>query len=247
MKRLFVNTKSLESGLNIDLDGNDFNYLAKVLRYKILDEISVFNGKDGDFRAAITKVEKKSLTIKILEKIREQKNVSNLTLAFALPKNVKIDFIAQKATELGINAFQPIITNHTIVDKINYNRFRANVKEACEQCERNHIPEVFLLKKLEKFLDECLNNKILILCDEEGKGLRASSLFLKIPREDVLNKGIIILIGPEGGFSKEEFVRLRIMKNLYSMSLGNTILRCDTAAVVAIALVQEVFYYTNEL
>lgn len=233
--RLFIEEKNLNIASRIKVSDGDFEYLTKVMRQKISDEILVFNGADGEFIAAITQVEKRFLNLEIKEKIADLTKVPNITLAFAPVKNVRIDFVAAKATELGVASFQPIITKHTIVDKINPERFKANVKEACEQCERNDIPKILEIKKLDKFLSEA-SDKILILCDESGEASKASEVLQKI---DVKNKEIVILIGPEGGFCPEEFDRMRQLKNVFAISLGPRILRSDTAMVSALTLVQE--------
>lgn len=235
--RIFIKEKNLDIAKQIKICDGDFDYLNKVMRQKIGDEIHIFNGFDGEFKSVIISIEKKSLILEIKEKISDLKKVPNITLAFAPVKNVKIDFIATKACELGVARLQPLITQHTIVDKINYERFFANVKEALEQCERNDFVEFSEIKKLDKFLnDEKIKEKILILCDESHLGKKASEL---LPNITVKNREIIILIGPEGGFSKEEFERMRSLENLYSMSLGPRILRADTAVIAALALVQE--------
>ncbi len=262
--RLFIATKPLFISLAVKIEDGDFEYLTKVMRKKIGDELYVFNGADGEFCAAISAIEKRNLTIVIKEKIAEQMPSSQITLAFAPVKNVRIDFVATKATEMGVSKFAPIITHHSVVDKINEERFAANIKEACEQCERNDMPQILPIKKLEKFLQEVgkwksgeveekenslknphpaahKNNseKIIILCDESGKGFKASALLPKIFANKNPQQEIIILIGPEGGFSKDEFALMQNIKNLYSMSLGERILRSDTAIIAALALVNE--------
>lgn len=235
--RLLIVERNLNLGTKIKISEGDFEYLTKVMRQKVGDEILVFNGVDGEFVAEIVQIEKRFLDAEIKEKISDLKKVPNITLAFAPVKNVRIDFIAAKATELGVARFQPILTQHTIVDKINSERFKANVKEACEQCERNDFPEVLEIKKLDKFLsDNGIAEKILILCDESGEGAKASELFPQIGKSE---KEIVILIGPEGGFSKEEFARMATLKNKYSLNLGPRILRADTAIISALTLVQE--------
>ena len=235
--RLFISEKNLGLGTRIKLRDNDFDYLTKVMRQKIGDRFFIFNGLDGEFVAQITEIEKKSLSVEIGEKISDLKKVPNVTLAFALIKNVRIDFVAEKATELGVARFQPILTQRTIVDKINLERFSANVKEACEQCERNDFPEIFPLKKLENFLNENeIEKKILILCDESGQGAKASEV---LPPLRDREKEIVVLIGPEGGFSESEFSKMRQLKNLFAISLGPRILRADTAMISALTLVQE--------
>ncbi len=235
--RLFVAEKNLEIAVKIKISDGDFEYLTKVMRQKIGDEILLFNGLDGEFVARILTIEKKFLVAEIFKKISELKKPANITLAFALIKNVRIDFIAQKATELGVAKFQPVLTQRTIIDKINPDRFRANIKEACEQCERNDFPQICEVKKLEKFLTEKeTSKKILILCDESHQGKKASEILKNI---DVGNKEIVILIGPEGGFSASEFEQMRQLKNLFAISLGSRILRADTAMISALTLVQE--------
>jgi 16S rRNA (uracil1498-N3)-methyltransferase len=215
----------------------DFEYLTKVMRQKVADEILLFNGIDGEFLGHITQIEKKFLLVVLKQKISQLKKVPNITLAFALIKNVRIDFLAAKATELGVASFQPILTQHTIVDKINPERFRANIKEACEQCERNDFPQILDVKKLDKFLNEVtISEKILILCDESGQGSKASEV---LPAIGFTDKEVVILIGPEGGFSKAEFAKMRELKNIYPISLGPRILRADTAMIAALTLVQE--------
>ncbi len=235
--RLFVEEKILDLGVKVKITDADFEYLTKVMRQKIGDKIFLFNGSDGEFEASITQIEKKFLSAEIIAKISDLKKVPNITLAFAPIKNVRIDFVAAKATELGVSSFQPILTQHTIVDKINLDRFKANVKEACEQCERNDFPQIFDVKKLSSFLNEKdAAQKIFILCDESGEGVKASEVLEKIDSE---KKEIVILIGPEGGFSAAEFVRMRELKNIYPISLGPRILRADTAMISALTLVQE--------
>ena len=235
--RLFISEKNLGLGTRIKLRDNDFDYLIKVMRQKIGDRFFIFNGLDGEFVAQITEIEKKSLSVEVGEKISDLRKVPNVTLAFALIKNVRIDFVAEKATELGVARFQPILTQRTIVDKINLERFSANVKEACEQCERNDFPEIFPLKKLENFLSENeIEKKILILCDESGQGAKASEV---LPALRDREKEIVVLIGPEGGFSESEFSKMRQLKNLFAISLGPRILRADTAMISALTLVQE--------
>ncbi len=238
--RIFNERHNLDQAKEIKLEGNDFDYLTKVMRQKIGNKIFLFNGRDGEFMATIQQIEKRFLIAEIKEKISDLKKAANITLAFAPVKNVRIDFVAAKATELGVASFQPIITQHTIVDKINIERFKANIKEACEQCERNDFPQIFEIKKLDKFLREEKNSeKILILCDESGEGRKASNVLSKISQEKIGDREIVILIGPEGGFSTDEFTQMYKLKNLYAISLGPRILRADTAMLSALTLVQE--------
>ncbi len=238
--RLFIDKIGLKEGFLAKIEDGDFEYLSKVMRVKINDEICVFNGLDGEFAAKITEIAKKYLIITLFEKIGEQELSSNITLAFAPVKNVRIDFVAAKATEMGVATFLPIVTQHSVVDKINDERFKANIKEAVEQCETNYFPQILPIKKLDKLLeDKSLENKILLLCDERGCAKKASEILPNIFKNRQKNQEIIVFIGPEGGFSKAEFEKFAQIKNLHSLSLGKRILRADTAIIAALALVQE--------
>ncbi|MCE3255098.1 MAG: rRNA ((1498)-N(3))-methyltransferase [Rickettsiaceae bacterium] len=234
--RLLVRETELGAGKIIKITDNDFDYLTKVMRKKTGDELLIFNGRNGEWLAKIVEIEKKFCQIQTIGQNKEQYFPPNITLAFAPVKNARIDFIAAKATELGIRKFQPIITQHTIVDKINLERFEANIKEAAEQCERLDLPEILEPIKLDKFLRTVLENEILILCDEQGSGKKAGEI---LPNINPSNSEIIIFTGPEGGFSAQEFEQFDRIKNLHKITLGPRILRADTAIISAITLVQE--------
>lgn len=242
-KLVATNSRILDSQLKIA--NSDFDYLTKVMRQKIGDKIRVFDGVNGEFIAEIVEIEKKFLMLEIKEKVFDLKKVPNITLAFAPVKNVRIDFVASKATELGVARFQPILTQRSVVDKINIDRFKANVKEACEQCERNDFPEIFSIKKLETYLEEkSLIRKIYILCDESGKGEKASIALPKIFHDfskmtSPSHVDFVVVIGPEGGFSESEFNKFSKIADCHSISLGPRILRADTAVISALTLVQE--------
>lgn len=242
--RLFLNVEKLDKGNQIKVFEGDFDYLTKVMRQKIGDKIFVFNGVCGEFLSEIVAIEKKSLSLEIKERVGDLKKAPNITLAFALLKNVGIDFIAKKGVELGVSSFQPLLTQHCVVDKINEKRFLANVKEGLEQCERNDFALLSEVKKLEKYLSQESEDKIFILCDESGKAVKASAELSKIKNSFAENsektqKEIVVIIGPEGGFSESEFAFMRTKKNLHAISLGPRILKADTAIVSALTLVQE--------
>ncbi|MFT6106140.1 MAG: 16S rRNA (uracil1498-N3)-methyltransferase [Rickettsiales bacterium] len=206
------------------------------MRKKIDDQFLIFNGKDGEFLTKICQINKKNLQAQIIKKTKEQYFPPKITLAFAPVKNVRIDFIASKATELGITKFQPIICKHSVVDKVNLEKFNSNIKEAAEQCERTDIPEMYEPIKLSNFLKNLKENPILILSDESGSGDRASVVLRKIEAKD---KEVIIFVGPEGGFSKQEFDQFDEQKNIHKVTLGPRILRADTAIISIATLVQE--------
>jgi 16S rRNA (uracil1498-N3)-methyltransferase len=234
--RLLVKEETLKIGSEIKIIDGDFNYLSKVMRQKIGDKIFVFNSFDGEFLAEIILIEKKFLILRILEKTADLLKNPNLTLAFALIKNVASDFIAKKGVEMGVKNFQPLITRRAIVDKINAEKFLANAKEGLEQCERNDLINLREVKNLKNFLNEKDENRIFILCDESGNGKKASEI---LPKINFQNKEIIVLIGPEGGFSCEEFQEMYLKENLFKISLGKNILKADTAMIAALALVNE--------
>ncbi len=237
--RLLIKIDKIEPKNHVFINNQDSDYLIKVMRVKINDEIEIFNGQSGDFLSKIIKITKKEVTLEVLQKIKEQEPQGNICLAFAPVKNVKPQFIAQKSVELNVARLLPIITNHSVIDSINHEKLEISIKEACEQCERNSVPTLSPIIKLETLLKSPeINEKILILCDESGKGQKASEILPKI-LSNRNNKEVIIFIGPEGGFSKEEFDRFYELRNLTSISLGKNILRADTAVISALSLVNE--------
>ncbi len=232
--RLYLDQPKITVGNLIKIDDKEFKYLIKVMRQKINDTIFIFNGTSGEFESKIIEINKKDLQISIIKKIAELEKPPKITLAFAPVKNVRIDFVAAKACEMGATNFQPIITQRTIVNKINEERFLANIKESCEQCGRNDVPTLQKIAKLNDFFKKNQDSdKIFILCDESRGAKRASEVLSKI---DLQNKEMVILIGPEGGFSKKEFEMMYKINNLYPISLGKRILRADTAVICALAL-----------
>lgn len=252
--RLWLSQPKITENDLIKISGGDFEYLVKVMRKKLGDAIAIFNGIDGEFLAKISVIEKKSLSLLVVSKICELKTVPNLTLAFALIKNIRIDFLAAKATELGVARLAPIISDRCVVDKINLDRFAANVKEACEQCERNDFPEILPPQKLSNFLANS-SSTILIFCDESGAGKPASILLPELAAkfgylcanrakisancQPKILSHLAVIIGPEGGFSSQEFQKMRNIENCFAMSLGPRIMRADTAAIAALTLIQE--------
>lgn len=237
--RLYVAKDPIEAGAKIIVESNDHHYLNKVMRLQNGDQIELFNGKNGDFLAQISQISKNQTSLQILNQIKQQQQKSNLTLAFTPVKNVKNQFLLQKAVELNCDHIAPIITNHSVVDNINIEKFKIVAKEACEQCESNVIPKIEPIIKLEQLLKQDLSQKILILCDESGKGQKASKILPKIAKNRSENQEIIVFIGPEGGFSEEEFKKFYQLNNLHSISLGSRILRADTALISALTLVNE--------
>lgn len=217
------------------LDKNQSNYLAAVLRKKPGAEIIAFNGRDGAWRATLTTSNKKSLEIQIHSQITAQTTPIDLTYLFAPLKTARQDYMVQKATEMGVAAMQPVLTEFTQSLKIKLDRIRANCIEAAEQCEILCVPDVRDPIKLADLLDQWDATRTLIFCDEAAP--EQNPLDALAPLK---GKPLALLIGPEGGFSPGERATLRARDFVIPISLGPRIMRADTAAVAALALVQAV-------
>jgi 16S rRNA (uracil1498-N3)-methyltransferase len=215
------------------------------MRKKVGDEIILINGVDGEFLGKIIDIKKKSCDIEIKRQTKEFKNPQNLCLAFGLIK--RIEFVAEKGTELGVTEFLPLITQRTIIQKFNKERFEANVIEAVEQSERLDLPKIHDVIKIQKFITSLCENDYLIFCEERsGNSKKAYEILLDLKKKisEKENKKscgkIYIVVGPEGGFSEEEIKLIKSFKNTYSVSLGEGILRAETATIVILGLVNDV-------
>ncbi|MBT4879269.1 MAG: 16S rRNA (uracil(1498)-N(3))-methyltransferase [Alphaproteobacteria bacterium] len=233
--RLFIED-SLELKQIINLNKEQSHYLDRVLRAREGQTIHVFNDLNGEFLAKICNVQKHNVNIEIISKNREFYKCPNISIAFAPVKNVKAEYLAVKATELGVRNIYPISTERTIVKKINKGKIKANIIEAAEQCDRLDIPKIYDLTSLKDFMAK-LSTETLILADESGAGVTIDSLY----KQHHNLTGLIILIGPEGGFSKEERDYIRSYQYSCSLNLGPRILRADTAVISSLALINN--YY----
>lgn len=239
--RLFT-TVALQKSATVELSREQAHYLVNVMRRKDGDAILVFNGSDGEWLANIGSCSKKHCLIVLQEQTRIQTQQTDVWLCFAPVKNVPINNIMQKATELGASLMQPVITQHTIVTKINTERLGAIAIEAAEQSERITVPEIREAVALEKFLSGWNGQRKLILCDESGAGVPMVEALSAL---DKCTK-YAVLIGPEGGFSVSEFALLRNQPYIIPISMGPRILRADTAAIVALAGVFSILGDWNE-
>jgi len=234
LPRLFVEP-DLSAGAQLTLGKEQSLYLAAVLRKSVGDEVVLFNGRDGAWRCALTSDSKKSVGLELLEQIAEQTPVSDLWYGFAPLKSERLDYVIQKAVEMGVGTIQPVLTHRTQVNRLKHERLVANAIEAAEQCEVLSVPVVEQEVTLERLLDGWPTGRKLILADESAAS--ASPV-------DTLNalKGqpVGILIGPEGGFSDEERAKLIALPYVVPISLGPRILRADTAAVAALAVIQAI-------
>jgi 16S rRNA (uracil1498-N3)-methyltransferase len=232
--RLYTN-QPLSAGSSIELSSENVHYLSNVMRKKAGYQLELFNGKDGQWLGEIESLQKKSGQVRILNQTRMQKPEPDIWLCFAPVKNAPINNLVEKATELGVSVLQPVITNRTIVNRVNTERLVANVMDASQQCERLTLPTVQEPLKLEKLLENWDISRKLILCDESGKGQTI------IPALQALKQTpCAILIGPEGGFSQTEFEIMRNKPYIIPVSMGPRILRADTAAIAALTCVQSI-------
>ncbi len=221
LPRLFVD-ETLAEGARITVDGN---YLAAVLRLGAGDEVKLFDDRTGEWLAEIVEAGKKRVTLRVGARLREREAVPDLWLLFAPVKRGRIDWLVEKATELGVARLLPVVTRRTIVDRLNLERLRAHTIEAAEQCERTALPVLDEPRKLDAVLKSWPEDRLLYFADEAGGGA-----FAPAPGPAA------ILIGPEGGFTDEERAVIRALPQARPVSLGPRILRADTAALAAIAL-----------
>lgn len=240
--RLFVDAP-LAAGGHVPLDRNQANYLGNVLRLGAGSPVLVFNGRDGEWRAAIAGG-KRPDHLDIIEQTRPQDRLPDLTYVFAPLKHARLDYMVQKAVEMGAARLQPVVTRHTQVARINGERMRANAIEAAEQCGILSIAEVAEPLALQRYLQQRETRRLLVFCDEAAD-LAAPVAALHAGRAAAAD-GIDILIGPEGGFSEDERSVLLKQPNILRLSLGPRILRADTAAVAALTLVQAVMGDWND-
>jgi 16S rRNA (uracil1498-N3)-methyltransferase len=231
--RLFVDAP-LTAGAAVRLDRDQSNYLGNVLRLSPGETILVFNGRDGEWKAEITG-RKRLDGLTIENATRAQDGLPDLTYAFAPLKHARLDYMVQKAVEMGAASLQPVITHFTQVARVNGERMRANVVEAAEQCGILSLAAVHDPVPLGRFLDARDSKRLLVFCDEAAE-VADPIQTLAGPRGD--SRGIDLLIGPEGGFAEEERTVLLRQPRILRLALGPRILRADTAAVAALALVQ---------
>jgi 16S rRNA (uracil1498-N3)-methyltransferase len=229
--RLFVDA-GLSPGETVALDRNQSNYLGNVLRLSAGDTIRAFNGRDGEWLASIGG-RKRPDSLTIGEQTRPQDRLPDLTYVFAPLKHARLDYMVQKAVEMGASSLQPVLTRFTQVSRVNSERMRANVIEAAEQCGILSIAAVSEPVPLERYLSGRGGQRLLVFCDEAADSVNP----LHALRDEAAG-GIDILIGPEGGFAEEERAILLRQQRTLRLGLGPRILRADTAGVAALALVQ---------
>lgn len=211
------------------------HYLRHVLRLEAGGAVLIFNGRDGEWQARLAAGGKRDAALRVEKQIRLQPETRGPVYAFAPLKHARLDYVVQKAVEMGASRLSPVITQHTQVNRMNMERMRSNAVEAAEQCGILSLPEIDALQPLGQWLDSLEAGRMLVFCDEEEA--ERSPVAALSPAKD---RPVAILIGPEGGFSADERAALHARKNVIALSLGPRILRADTAAVAALALVQSV-------
>jgi 16S rRNA (uracil1498-N3)-methyltransferase len=224
LPRLFVE-ETLAEGLSLTLEGAPANYLANVLRLGSGAHVKLFDDRTGEWLAEIVEAGRKRVTLAVGERLREREAVPDLWLLFAPIKRGRIDWLVEKATELGVARLVPVLTRRTVVERLNLDRLRAHIVEAAEQCERTALAELAEPRKLATLLADWPPGRTLLFADEAGG--------------EPLSAGpspAAILIGPEGGFTDEERAAIRAVPQARPISLGPRILRADTAALAAVSL-----------
>jgi 16S rRNA (uracil1498-N3)-methyltransferase len=238
MIRLFIAPSPIFAAGDIfPLPPDQGRYLTGVMRLSVGDEVSVFNGRDGEWTARLFEVGKKAVRLELLAQSRPQSVTPPLVLAVALIKRARLETIVEKATELGVSAIQPVITRRSNADHTNVDRLRLIAQEAAEQTERLDVPEVLPVVKLDKWLDGGTFTG-LVFPDEETTHEAGAASMLDGLKAAQPGDRPAVLIGPEGGFDATERDLLRARSDVIRVNLGPRILRADTAAISALTLYQ---------
>lgn len=230
--RLFV-AADLAEGAIVAPSAEQAHYLLHVMRAAAGTEVALFNGRDGEWRAVVEPAGKKAVGLAVRAPLRPQAEEPDLWLLFAPVKRVRIDFIVEKATELGVSALLPVWTRRTAMSRVNDDRLTAIAIEAAEQCERLTVPELRPARDLDAVLGDWPAGRRLIVLDEGGGGRPIAEALADLPPGPAA-----VLAGPEGGFAKSELDALRALSFAVPVGLGPRILRADTAVLAALACVQ---------
>ncbi|MCZ4290821.1 16S rRNA (uracil(1498)-N(3))-methyltransferase [Hoeflea alexandrii] len=232
LQRLFLDLP-LAPGASLPLGKEQAHYLLTVLRLQDGAQVMVFNGRDGEFGATLRPESRKSANLEIGAQTREQAPQSRLDFLFAPLKVGRLEYLVQKATEMGVRRITPVFTDHTQLHKVNEGRLEANILEAAEQCGNLAIPELGEAVRLETLLSGWDPARRIIFCNESQAGNNPAGILSAITERD-----LALLVGPEGGFSEREREMLTALPFVTPIPLGPRILRADTAAVAALTAVQ---------
>lgn len=229
--RLYVDNP-LQAGCIIELAAGQAHYLKQVLRLARGAKLAVFNGRDGEWRGRIETLGRQSGTLIAEAELRGQSPEPDLWLLFAPIKKARLNFLVQKAVELGVAKLMPVYTEHTEIKRLNVERHRGNVIEAAEQCERLTLPAFMEPLPIDKVLETFPTDRQLLVCAERGN---ATPLYDVVSEPEATARRGAILCGPEGGFSQTELDAFAKLSFIKLVSLGPRILRAETAAVSAVA------------
>ena len=235
--RVFVEAP-LTPGATVPLDRGQANYLLNVLRLAPGSSILVFNGRDGEWRARLATASRKAAALALEQQVRPQPAPGDLHYLFAPLKHARLDYMVQKAVEMGASRLQPVITRHTQVARVNLERMRANAVEAAEQCGILALPAIAAPSSFGDLIAAWPPERLMVFCDEDA-AVKDPVAALSEMRGDT-PPPLAVLIGPEGGFADDERAALLRLPKVVRLALGPRILRADTAAVAALALVQAV-------
>jgi 16S rRNA (uracil1498-N3)-methyltransferase len=233
-QRLFVDAE-LAEGRTLACTPAQANYLRNVLRLKAGAAILVFNGRDGEWRAELAEADRRATALIVRAQTRAQEGGPDIDYLFAPLKRARLDYMVEKATEMGVARLRPVLTRRTVAERVNAERMRAHAIEAAEQCGILRLPEIRAPEKLEAVVAAWNTARPLIFCDEDGAETCPFTALAMIEPGPVA-----VLVGPEGGFDPAERELLASRPFVTRISLGPRILRADTAAVAALALVNAV-------
>ena len=223
--------KKLNIGLDLILEKEDTHYLNNVMRLREGDNVFLFNSKDGEFKGEIVSFDKKKIKVRLNSKIENTNKPGKISLIFSLIKNSKLDYLIQKCTEIGVKSFVPVISQKSVAKNLNIKRTEKIIKESCEQSNQLILPVIHEVEKLEKKLKSFDKNSIIFFAD-----INSSNNKIEAVHENNKNHEFYLLVGPEGDFSLKERDLLNSMSNCIPISLGQNILRSETAAVVGLTL-----------
>jgi 16S rRNA (uracil1498-N3)-methyltransferase len=226
--RLFID-QPLADGMELRIEGGQAHYLLSVMRLRAGATVKLFDDRTGEWLGEVAMTGKRDLVVRIVARLREREAVPDLWLCAAPIKRGRIDWVAEKASELGVARLVPVATRRSVVDKLNYERLRAHMIEAAEQCERTALPELADLVRLDALLRDWPAERTLFFADEEG-----GTPMLEVVRGRFAPAAI--LIGPEGGFDPAEREAIRALPAAAPVSLGPRILRAETAAITAVSI-----------
>lgn len=230
-QRLYIDAE-LGAGVRLALPAEQANYLLRVLRMREGDALLVFNGRDGEWQAQIVDATKRGCGLLVGAQTRSQDDGPDIDYLFAPLKRSRLDYMVQKAVEMGVARLQPVLTRRTVAERVNLDRMRANAVEAAEQCGILRVPAVGQPASLEAVISAWPAGRRLVLCDEAAAvGDPLAAL------QALAGTKVALLVGPEGGFAPQERTRLLALPFVTAISLGPRIMRADTAAVAALALI----------